>query len=269
MSTARTPKGPAPDKPLKHLKDEHDAKSHLRRRVKGKDGVEQRTEEQIVGLVRHADTAAALASITSTLYPALPWLMSGSLLSTKIPEQVMEPYITPPQPLPEEFQRLDSYFHASERVIEKLRALVRAEEELAWSFIALRHVCEELGINQKILRGWTGEHQVLAAVAEIAEKNLELKPKLGPKDMEALVQLAGLRPQSIDFMNEPKGLDLRREAWSVEMKKVRKTFLPLLRDFLAGKTSGSGLDVYDPKRHRVRRNRPVKTAKRRKRPASK
>ncbi len=210
-----------------------------------------------------------LASTTSALYPVLNWLMSGALLSTRFPEQALNDYAMPPQPLPEELQRLAPYLHASKQVLEKLRALMRAAEELAWSFVALRHVCEELGIDRQLLRGWTGEHQVLAAIAQLAKKKLELKPKLGPKDLEVLVQFAGLRPASIDFMSEPKGLDLRREAWSVEMKKVRKAFLSRLWSFLAGKTSGSGLEVHDPKRHRVHRNRPVKTTKRRRRAASK
>lgn len=269
MGTSRTSKGPSPKKPLKRFKGEKDTWNYLLRRVEGKDGVEQRTDEQLYELARYVDAASALEGITSALYPLLNWLMSGVLLSTTIPEEALRRFDPLPQPLPEELQRFVPYYQAADHVLMKLHNLMRAEKELVWSFIALRHLCEELGINRRYLRGWAGNHQMLAAFAQLAEKRLELKPRIEPKDMEAVVQLLGIRSGERDFMEESKGLDKRREAWSTEMKKVRKTFLPLLRSFLAGETAGSGLEVYDPKRHRVRRSRPAKTTKRRKQAGSK
>jgi hypothetical protein len=80
--------------------------------------------------------------------------------------------------------------------------------------------------NGKLL---SADLSMVAVFVLVGSQQMGLTPDVQPKELEALVQIAGVRYPATEFLKDPSPLANRRQNWKAMIRDITKNKLPHLR----------------------------------------
>lgn len=221
MGTARTAKGPGPQKPERRSRGSQSEHAFLCKR---------RTEEQVGSICQSAELGRAVAETCEWLYLNQKWLRGSTYFKRSVPS------------IPK--YGLAPFFPLFTPTLSPAASLASHGRQVFETFQQLHHLAEQLRtLNQSLfekhpwiddhLRRWQSVLKLTCAFAMYAVEAENMKDPLSPREMEAVALVIALRPPEQEFERDEKTPAQRKENWKKLMKEARKDVLPLLRQLAA------------------------------------
>ena len=220
MGTARTRKGPSPEKSKHKFKTKEEAMTFLLGKKRSMD-----SREWIERICAHAELGYWMAQTFRWVHLHRTWLRSGDYLR-KPPTLPMVTGGPPTSLLTSQMAPQVSFLDQGHEVLAAYHRLVQASQQLQASVLRFE---EQHPWARKRTRLWQSEQRLFCAFAMLAAKEMGSK-KISPQEMEALALIMGIRSPGEEFEQDPKSNEHRQDAWKKMMREVKHgEVLELLR----------------------------------------
>ena len=126
---------------------------------------------------------------------------------------------------------LDSLLRAAQASAEYVDCFVGMAKSTSERSSASKSFEAFLKLNPKVKKDrflLGGDKAMVTVFVLVGSKDLGIKPAIEPKELEALVQIGGIRTPKTEFLGDPEPLRVRRQNWKAMIKDITVNKLPHL-----------------------------------------